>query len=101
LEYASADLAHPFAREIANLARAVAKAAEEGKEGTMRSNPPPVMSRPEADDLNQDTQMNAWYKVGDHEMVEFYSDDWSTILFPPLASGQTALGPHHSGTMFG
>jgi hypothetical protein len=63
LEYASADLAHPFAREIANLARAVAKAAEEGKEGTMRSNPPPVMSRPEADDLNQDTQMNAWYKV--------------------------------------
>ncbi|KAL3249815.1 hypothetical protein ABHI18_011498 [Aspergillus niger] len=61
LEYASADLARPFAREITHLARAVATAAEEGKE-TMRTAPSPSMPRREADDSSKNIQINSWYK---------------------------------------
>ena len=132
LEYASADLARPFAREITHLARAVATAAEEGKE-TMRTAPSPSMRRREADDSSKNIQINSWYKdtpvslqslnvlkgpnppnlaigsrrqmlapnarqVDSENMVNFYSDDWSTSsLFPPPASSPPALSPFNSG----
>ncbi|GKZ38319.1 hypothetical protein AbraIFM66950_010449 [Aspergillus brasiliensis] len=125
LEYASGDLARPFAREITRLARAVATAAEEGK------GLPPSMSGREEDILIQNTRIDPWYKdtlvpllppnvcrdpnpphlaisprhqmlapnvtqVGSEDMADFHADDWITTLFPPPASNLPALSHSNS-----